>query len=806
MQRALKYLTVFFILNAISVLGFLIFVVNSGNPIPRQNTPLYLKWAVPSYLRLLEKYKSTEPVILKERELSKTLVACRSPSYVRLGTSGKVMLDENQGILDISKANFIPLGQSVWRIKASGIQSANCSDDFETQWKNIRPYILSQPFLMEIDLKNSSQEKFVKKLMTGPCNGISAIFLNHDLKEIRKSRIDSSLPITLNFNPGEVQTLGLLLESYDSRTPGCVWPNWMFLSDLNSEPRPEFLVEQRYYTTVEHTAIYFFFIGLLFFIVGYFRWEAEPGYLLGSLAILSFGGYSALGLHSSQDLSFSSLMPMRLIVFAGFFISMTLGLRFLVSSILPRFRNKLWVIDVCSVLALTAFFFVYFGASVHGVDENRYLVRSMISFLKVIAIVYFALILFLASRMRGTEYAKTFGLMTSLVGAFAFSLVLSTILNAHYFSNQTPFMYSESVRVMMILVTLSLVLFERFREVEVIKLSRKLRELSEQVAHDIRSPLSALEMIIPTVRASEENLLLLKSVAERIRLIVKTLSPHTSLINSQSNAKSEELEVRETVLLYELILDSILEKRLLLKDLPAIQIKEDCDVSNRLCFVELNATEMKRILSNLLNNAVEAIDARAGTVVISIRIAKERELEITIQDSGKGMAPEVLDKLGQRGASFGKAGGSGLGLYHAIERLRGWGGELKIKSNLGEGTCISIRLSATNAPSWFWNPMISDQKTILVSISDFGGFTHRFSRLNEFKSYYSKNFSDLDSVVFVFDSKLDAGSLTLAELISELGLIEQAVVIVSRLHSEEAASYRALGIKVTRLLGLDASV
>ena len=59
------------------------------------------------------------------------------------------------------------------------------------------------------------------------------------------------------------------------------------------------------------------------------------------------------------------------------------------------------------------------------------------------------------------------------------------------------------------------------------------------------------------------------------------------------------------------------------------------------------------------------------------------------------------------------------------------------------------------------------------------------------------------SVIFVFDSKLDAGPFSLAEFISELGLIEQSVVIVPRIHSEEAAAYRALGIKIMWLQSLE---
>lgn len=49
--------------------------------------------------------------------------------------------------------------------------------------------------------------------------------------------------------------------------------------------------------------------------------------------------------------------------------------------------------------------------------------------------------------------------------------------------------------------------------------------------------------------------------------------------------------------------------------------------------------------------------------------------------------------MSDRGFTVGKAGGSGLGLTHAKESVELWGGLMRIKSELGKGTTVELRLS-----------------------------------------------------------------------------------------------------------------
>jgi signal transduction histidine kinase len=76
--------------------------------------------------------------------------------------------------------------------------------------------------------------------------------------------------------------------------------------------------------------------------------------------------------------------------------------------------------------------------------------------------------------------------------------------------------------------------------------------------------------------------------------------------------------------------------------------------------VALNPKRLHRVFYNLIGNAVDAMPPRGK---IKLRFAREPDRVTTeIEDSGKGLAPEILGRLFEPFATHGKAKGTGLGL------------------------------------------------------------------------------------------------------------------------------------------------
>ncbi|MNE29748.1 Histidine protein kinase DivJ [compost metagenome] len=117
--------------------------------------------------------------------------------------------------------------------------------------------------------------------------------------------------------------------------------------------------------------------------------------------------------------------------------------------------------------------------------------------------------------------------------------------------------------------------------------------------------------------------------------------------------------------------------------------------------VEADRRALKQMTLNLLANAVKFTPS-GGTVAVSLQ-ATDGALEVTVADTGVGISPADLARLGrpyeQAGDADQRAQGAGLGLalVRALAQLHG--GTLSLESTLGVGTAASVRLPLVAAPS-----------------------------------------------------------------------------------------------------------
>ena len=110
--------------------------------------------------------------------------------------------------------------------------------------------------------------------------------------------------------------------------------------------------------------------------------------------------------------------------------------------------------------------------------------------------------------------------------------------------------------------------------------------------------------------------------------------------------------------------------------------------------VQVNPQRLSRLFYNLLNNAV---DEMSDGGKIFIRFATEGgELRIEVEDTGRGIAPEIAQSLFQPFATHGKAHGTGLGLTICKKIVEDHGGKIWALSSPGKGAtfCFTIPLPA----------------------------------------------------------------------------------------------------------------
>ncbi|MGZ6469391.1 MAG: sensor histidine kinase [Bdellovibrionota bacterium] len=202
-----------------------------------------------------------------------------------------------------------------------------------------------------------------------------------------------------------------------------------------------------------------------------------------------------------------------------------------------------------------------------------------------------------------------------------------------------------------------------------------LAAMARQVAHDIRSPLAALSMLDKEgqqITANHEKLR--KDALGRLRNLV------TSLLGEEQEDVNEPIG--------DWIGSLVEEKQIEFKD-NHVTIGAVWSTDIKSVVLPGDSYMWRRVVSNLINNAVEACKGEQGSVAIEAERCAEG-ISLAILDNGGGIPPEVMGKLGQRGFTYGKEGGFGLGVFGAKEFVESLGGQLQIVSQTTGGTKVRM--------------------------------------------------------------------------------------------------------------------
>lgn len=254
---------------------------------------------------------------------------------------------------------------------------------------------------------------------------------------------------------------------------------------------------------------------------------------------------------------------------------------------------------------------------------------------------------------------------------------------------------------------------KRRREAET---TATLAGIASQVAHDIRSPLTALNILIKKADGiPEDERIMLRAATQRIKDIANNL-----LTMSKAAPKSKPPELERGPVLLPAIVDAVVsETRVQLREHHQITLDTEGAAAYGV-FVQANSTELSRVLSNLITNAVEAFEAKRGLIRVSIVSEKERVI-LSVEDNGRGIPGHLIERLGRERITHGKSGphsGHGLGLLHARQTLQAFGGDLQIVSVVGSGTRVNLLLPAAATPAWFLDHLKISTGALVVSVDD----------------------------------------------------------------------------------------
>ena len=124
------------------------------------------------------------------------------------------------------------------------------------------------------------------------------------------------------------------------------------------------------------------------------------------------------------------------------------------------------------------------------------------------------------------------------------------------------------------------------------------------------------------------------------------------------------------------------------------------DLGGEPAWVEMDALSLRRVVENIVSNAVTAVSGEGGEVRLSVRSNRtdgQRSCyRLSVIDDGPGVPPEARDRVFEPFFTT-RTGGTGLGLAIARRLVRDVGGDIVLESDQGRGTRVDVTLKAAPA-------------------------------------------------------------------------------------------------------------
>jgi signal transduction histidine kinase len=228
-------------------------------------------------------------------------------------------------------------------------------------------------------------------------------------------------------------------------------------------------------------------------------------------------------------------------------------------------------------------------------------------------------------------------------------------------------------------------------------------QTATMVGHDLRNPLQVITLtsFLTRKKISEEELS--QESMSKLTSYLDTLDEQTVYMDKIVGDIQSYTSELKPVLIDVDIIETAKETLSTIKVPNNIEVRVEINPS--LPRMMIDPLLMKRVFFNLILNAIQAIpdegviriyaDVSGGSVVVSI------------QDSGLGMSPEVLEKIFVPFYTT-KSKGTGLGLAAAMRIVNAHGGTISVESKVGEGSRFHIVLPVKRASSVVSEPVVSD--------------------------------------------------------------------------------------------------
>ena len=211
------------------------------------------------------------------------------------------------------------------------------------------------------------------------------------------------------------------------------------------------------------------------------------------------------------------------------------------------------------------------------------------------------------------------------------------------------------------------------------------KEMAKQVAHEIKNPLTPMRLSLQhleySINRGDDH------IEEKVKKTIALLIRQIDSLSTMAEEFSSFAKMPEPIL-------EKIDLKLILGDAIMLMEKEmgqpiSLEIAADAIPILADPHQLGRIFNNIFKNAIQAIpEDRVGKVLVNVEMQK-KWVKILISDNGKGIPPELSEKIFSPNFST-KNSGMGLGLAITKKIIEQFGGKIHFSSELNVGTVFEI--------------------------------------------------------------------------------------------------------------------
>jgi two-component system sensor histidine kinase BaeS len=213
------------------------------------------------------------------------------------------------------------------------------------------------------------------------------------------------------------------------------------------------------------------------------------------------------------------------------------------------------------------------------------------------------------------------------------------------------------------------------------------RRLLADISHELRTPLTVLQgnvegMLDGIYPADAPRL---ESILEETQVMARLIDDLRTLALTESGSLKLQREPTDLSLLIQDVIAAFRGQA----QSGGVQLLVEV-APPKVPLIEIDPARIRQVLTNLIANALRYTTS-GGTIRVGC-VLKGQQIEVTVSDTGRGIAPSDLLHIFDRYTKSSDSRGSGLGLAIAKDLVEAHAGQINAQSTVNQGTTISFTL------------------------------------------------------------------------------------------------------------------